>query len=435
MRLARSVPAGTLILALLGGCNCGNDQAKDKGRRAFSPAEQYPEWAFDAPFYYRPAKDRGDVGEEVAPAAPGAPPHFYVRNRTIFLPRPDQESSKTSPMPEMGPRTTPFDLAPRIAVYWTEDAGQTWTRAGYFGVGQTHFAFPVDNDGSYGFRFVGPGLPVPKCTPPRPQAVYHVDTEPPALTLYIEPNLPAYQVDQSVKIHWMAADAHLTDAPVSVCVCWGEDELGKPSWTDVASKQPAEGSATFVIPARAAGERIGVRGEAWDRSGNRRVGPPVYIEVAQASVATMPGSVVTPIQPAETPRVTVLAVPPVDPGQAAAMKSMVLTAGAEPASYITERVDPPSLPQPHSERTEIQPTAIPSLVEAEAAKPTMPTPQSKDKEPTLPRARPLLSKWMASEPAQLDHHWSSRPWESPSDWASLGIPALVNPPGHPMPRR
>lgn len=281
-----------LVLCFLGGCSeCGKpcgEQDKSAFRPAFDPTEQYPEWAYDAPFYYKPARDRGDVGEVVEALRPGGPPHFYVRDKTVFLPRPPL-ASDSDQVPEKLPlRTTEADLAPRVAVYWTDTGGEMWQRAGFFGLSQTHFAFPVENDGTYGFRFVGPTLPPAKCSPPRPEVVYHVDTVPPDVMIYIEPNQPSYVVNDSITVHWMVEDGSLADSPVSLSACWARPDSEDCEWMPIIYEQPSEGSMLFVVPPHGVGCCFKIRADARDRSGNLGVAFSKPLPVVEVHTTTQP---------------------------------------------------------------------------------------------------------------------------------------------------
>jgi hypothetical protein len=310
--IVRLCPVVILLTVFLSGCDCcgckeaktRDKQKKQKHEEVFDPANQYPEWAYDAPFYYRPARDRGDVGEEIASRQAGGPTHYYVRDRLVYMPRPVRKATTSPATPTLGARTTERDMAPRIGVFWTDSGGLEWERAGYFGIGQTHFVFPAENDGVYGFRFIGPDQPPAKCTPPRPQIVYHVDTVPPEVVVYVEPNQPAYHVSESVTIHWMAQDVHLSDSPVSISACWlvGDDDACE--WTPIIHDQPSEGSMTFAIPPHATDCRLRIRADARDRSGNLGVGfsPPMVVaqgtSTGPVTVTTKPSDATT--QPATT---------------------------------------------------------------------------------------------------------------------------------------
>lgn len=273
MRHALPALAAAMIALCMGqGCSDNGGAKKDAPKQSFDPDTQYPGWAYDAPMYYEPPTPRGDVGDEIGPQRPGDPSHYFVRSHMLYIPRPEQKPDKRSPMPELGPRDSKADLAPRIAVYRTETGGQDWERAGCFGLGQTCFVYPVDCDGVYGFRFVGPGLPPSKCTPPRPQVVYHVDTLKPQVVVHVEPNQAVYYVDQTVTIHWSATDTALAENPVSVSTCWESPDLTKARWTKLLDDQLADGSTTFVIPPDAVDREIVMRAAARDRAGNLGVG-------------------------------------------------------------------------------------------------------------------------------------------------------------------
>ncbi len=331
MGTVRTVLAGTVLLALLGGCDCCEKKTKQKRQQAFDPAEQYPEWAYDAPYYYRPAMDRGDVGEAVLPEEPGGTAHYYVRSRTVYLPRPEEALKNAPSKPDADSRTVVEDFAPRIGVYWSDSWGEFWSRAGYFGLGQTHFAFPAENDGIYGFRFVGPGLRPAMSSPPQPHVVYHVDTVPPEVVVYIEPCCERYHVGETLMVHWQAEDATLGEKPVSLSACWQTHLEAGTEWTSLAQGQPAEGSMPYVVPAEAAGQTLRIQVVARDRAGNVGVGVTGMLIVAETLATTQPAPTSRPV--ATTSR----------PGQTA-MEAFSFLDQAELASHTEDAPGPAANP-------------------------------------------------------------------------------------------
>jgi hypothetical protein len=280
-----SLTAAVVMLLLgAGACCC----SKKPHKVAYDPAEQYPEWAYDAPFYYRPASERGDVSEAVPPAAPGCPPHYYTRDRLIYLPRPQRTEPTSMPARAGDPRFSPFDLAPRIAVYWTTTAGLDWRRSGYFGLSQTHYVYEAENDGVYGFRFVGPGIPEAKSYPPGPVVVFHVDTSPPDVVLYVEPNQVQYQVNEQVTVRWTATDQNLADKPSSISVCWESDTTKESAWTVMDKALAAEGAVAVVVPPQAAGQSFMIRITARDKAGNLATATSPAFPVVAESVTSQP---------------------------------------------------------------------------------------------------------------------------------------------------
>jgi len=255
----------TTLVSGVAGCCCG----KEPKRVAFDPAEQLPEWAYDAPFYYRPSSDKGDVGDVLPPAGPGCPVHCYTRDHVIHLPRPPVPAPTTGPTRSGDRPLSPADFAPRIAVYVTQTGGQIWRRAGYFGLGQTYFAFPAEDEGVYGFRFSGPGLPEPNCMPPIPAVVWHVDSTPPEVNVYVEPAQDRYVVNDQVTVRWSACDVNLADRPVRITCSWKSTEQDAEHWSILHKDLPPEGTTTLTIPpGTVGGLGIKIRAEARDRAGN-----------------------------------------------------------------------------------------------------------------------------------------------------------------------
>ncbi len=369
MNSVRTLMACAALAALLGGCSGQGKKNGNSNRVYFDPANQYPEWAYDAPFYYRPAGERGKIGETVEPKVPGGPYHHYASERTIYLPRPNNIRE-----PNLPARTTAKDFAPRIAVYWTQDGGHTWERHGYFGVGQSFYALLTENDGIYGFRLVGPGLPPAKCIPPRPQVVYHVDTTPPNVAVFVEPNQPLYGVGDEITVHWLAMDENLVDRPVSLASCWEEDVPGQEDCCDaICCEQPAEGSMTFVIPPRAVGYGIRIKGEAQDRAKNVGVGLSALLPVVAEVPSTQPTPATNTGEPTSRPSTV-------------AMQAMSIIGEAELASFEDAGSVPPERTPP---------------VDRKAL-------WSKKSKPTATSLLPPIN----AEPFPADAHWSAQPWQT-----------------------
>jgi len=375
--------AGSLLAILLGGCSdcclCKSPEEQKQQRKkkthqpAFDPAEQYPAWAYDAPFYYRPATELGDVGETIPPRIPGGATQYYVRTQTVQLPRPVKLTTTAPTMTELGPRTVVADLAPRIGVFWTDSGGQEWSRAGYFGISQTHFGFPTENDGAYGFRFVGPGIPAAKCTPPRPHVIYHVDTAAPDVVVYVEPNKPDYYVNESITVHWTASDTNLADAPTSISTCWEFDEDEDCEWVPVIYNQAAEGSMAFLVPPHAAGRRFKIRADARDRAGNLGAGLSVPLIVVETSPAS---------QPAPTASEAVAAS---QPGGTDLVSSLLLKDGE-----LASHTEP----------------------ESDSVTRTAPVQRNPERIPQRTQSVLTLLPPMSAEAVPPHRHWSSQPWQN-----------------------
>ncbi|HUN80582.1 MAG TPA: hypothetical protein VMV81_03645, partial [Phycisphaerae bacterium] len=137
--------------------NTAARKSTDKADAPFDPPNTYPEWAFDSPQYVKPA-------QELTPepkAKPGDPLHYFTKEKVVLIRQPAGY--------------TPEEI-PRIAVWWTDNNGFRWQKAGFFGREQTYFAFEAQEDGDYGIRFVGPNQEQAMQATAFPERVYHVDT-------------------------------------------------------------------------------------------------------------------------------------------------------------------------------------------------------------------------------------------------------------------
>jgi hypothetical protein len=242
------------------------------------PAETLPEWAFDAPYYYRASSDA--LPRPASPPAADYPTHYYVNSRVFPIERPDNEVA--------------IDRAPRIAVWWTSTDGCLWSRAGYFGLGQSQFQFVGGDDAVYGIRFVGPGIreSLTECTVPH--RVYHLDTAAPKICIRLEPRRPIYNPDESLTVSWDVTDRNLDPQSVRLSICWSWEnpdmvELRRPAdgnlpprdtpappatrlWRPLKADCAGSDATTFTIPAQAAGETFQFQVRAKDRAGNYGAG-------------------------------------------------------------------------------------------------------------------------------------------------------------------
>ncbi|HKQ48817.1 MAG TPA: hypothetical protein VJZ71_12165 [Phycisphaerae bacterium] len=214
----------------------------------FDPPNTYHEWAYDAPEYAKPAQEPTPEAD----VEPGDPLHFFTREKVVMIRRPDGYTPEETP---------------RVAVWWTDNNGFHWNKAGYFGREQSFFPFEVDGDGDYGIRFVGPGQEPSLHTAPLPERVYHVDTSPPAVEVTIEPEQSWYHVGDVVTISWKAADYHLSEYPVRIGVLTdftGDEQNPVELQRDLAEN----GSITHPLSANALDHEIRFRVDAVDRAGN-----------------------------------------------------------------------------------------------------------------------------------------------------------------------
>jgi len=260
---------------LLAGCS--QPIHRQQMNKAAELGETLPEWAFDAPQYFRPPPDA--VPKPVNEADPDYPLHYYVNKPIILLERPANK--------------VPVDWAPRIAVWWTNTNGCLWTRAGYFGVGQTHFPYMAGDEGDYGIRFVGPGIRESLTEETIPHRIYHYDATPPLISVELKPEQPVYEPNQVVWLYWTACDANIDIRPVRLAVCWSwenpdilelrQGELPRPDsaghprdqsriWKPLKPAFDAEGAIAYTIPGFAAGEGFQFQVRAKDKAGNYGVG-------------------------------------------------------------------------------------------------------------------------------------------------------------------
>ncbi len=222
--------------------------AKSDPDAPFDPPNTYHEWAYDAPQYMKPA-------QELTPepkVKPGDPLHYFTKDKVVMIRRPEGYTPEETP---------------RVAIWWTDNNGFHWNKAGYFGRQQSFFPFEVKDDGDYGIRFVGPGQEPALHSLPLPERVYHVDTALPEVEVTIEPEQSWYHVGDTVTISWKASDYHLIEYPVRVGMLTdftGDDQQAVELQRDLAD----EGSITYTLPQETLDHEIRFRVDALDRAAN-----------------------------------------------------------------------------------------------------------------------------------------------------------------------
>ncbi|MCB9862743.1 MAG: hypothetical protein H6820_05270, partial [Phycisphaerales bacterium] len=214
----------------------------------FNPPERYPEWAFDQPEFVKPA-----APDQQAPIAQANDPHHFFTNKRIVMV--EQPSGYT-------PEETP-----RIAVYYTNDNGFHWHKAGYFGREQSYFPLETDEDGDYGVNFVGPGQKPEEHTPAYPERMYHVDTMLPEVHVSIDPEKTWYDVGEDIRISWEAKDPHLEQFPVRIGMLM-DFTASQHDIIELQRDLPDEGSIDYHISSETEGHEIVFRIEALDRASN-----------------------------------------------------------------------------------------------------------------------------------------------------------------------
>lgn len=221
---------------------------RDDREAPFNPPERYPEWAFDQPEFVKPA-----APDQPAPAArAGDPNHFFTNKRVVMV---EQPSGYT-------PEETP-----RIAIYYTNDNGFHWKKAGYFGREQSFFPLETEDDGDYGVNFVGPGQKPEEHTPAYPARMYHVDTMLPEVTVNIDPEKTWYNVGDDIRISWEAKDPHLEQFPVRIGMLM-DFTASEHDLIELQRDLPDDGAIDYRISSETEGHEIVIRVEALDRAGN-----------------------------------------------------------------------------------------------------------------------------------------------------------------------
>ncbi len=218
-----------------------------------------PEWSYDKPFYLRPAAgpealtqfDEGDI------------PEILVAKRLLTTPRPLVSD------PRMWPRT---------AIWVTPDEGMTWEKVGYFGLQQNNYYLPVDEDGTYGIRFIGPGVPPANSKPPKPHMRYIVDTRPPRIAVFISPNKTVYHPGDIIEVEWEASDINLLEDSTIVSTC-SDGQAPKFEWKPLEGPFDTSDTACFEISEDSVNKTVLVRITTRDRAGNVGLGYscPIYV--------------------------------------------------------------------------------------------------------------------------------------------------------------
>ena len=251
----RAMSLLTAVLVLVAGCTQVDENPK------FNPQAEMPSWTYDAPFYYRPSDDLPTletVGEGIGV--------YYTHEQSFFIPHPGN---------------CQLNGVPRIGVWFSTDQGNTWQKAGYYGVEQTHFSFLAEHDGTYWIRFVGPGQGVAECPPGVPHRIYVVDRQPPTIVLSVSPSpwenekekiARVYSVGQNVTLYWGVSDANLDPNTISMSICFA-DFPQNVIWSKLPETLKDSDSLTIEIPPEAVRDGgLRFRLEAKDKAGNIGVG-------------------------------------------------------------------------------------------------------------------------------------------------------------------
>lgn len=231
----------------------------DDSEAPFDPPNTYPEWAYDATNYVQ-------TPQELTPEPkvnPNDPLHYFTRDKVVMIRKPEGY--------------TPEDI-PRVGIWYTDNNGFHWNKAGYFGRGQTFFPFEAPEDGDYGIRFVGPGQDPALHSLPYPERVYHVDTVLPEVQVTVEPEKTWYNVGETVTISWKAEDSHLIEYPVRIgrLLDFTADGVNA---LELQRDLADEGQITYTIPEDALDHEMRFRIDTLDRAGNLGVGISFALQV------------------------------------------------------------------------------------------------------------------------------------------------------------
>jgi hypothetical protein len=270
MRKAWLYSAATAAL-ILAGCTSTDENPH------WSPGEEYPDWAYNAPFYQQPTVELEPletVGNQI--------PIYYTREDLFFVKHPLGEQANQTP---------------QLAIYASADGGQNWVKGGYFGLEQTHFLYKAETDGRYWIRFVGPDQGTSDVPPGQPHRIYVVDTVAPQFNISITPNpwidekrtIPRmYHVGQEITIEWTAFDPYLVKESVQLSTAYARFPHNL-VWSEFPDKLPPIGRMRVVIPPEAKSEAgIRFRMIAKDKAGNIGIGMGPILAVVDSPADVSP---------------------------------------------------------------------------------------------------------------------------------------------------
>lgn len=224
---------------------------------SWNPPEQYPPPFYDRDFYLAPMVElepTEKVGNNI--------PIYYSRDELVFIKHPDGQQPASPP---------------RMGLFYSNNGGTVWNKAGYYGLQQTHFEFHAPQDDRYWVRFVGPGQGTADVPPGQPHRVYVVDTHAPKINMTVSPSpwvdadrkVPRqFHVGQEVVLHWTVDDKHLIKDSVQLATCYAQFPHNL-VWSEFGEQMGPVGAVRVMIPPEAA-HQAGLRFRiiAKDKAGN-----------------------------------------------------------------------------------------------------------------------------------------------------------------------
>lgn len=155
-----------------------------------------------------------------------------------------------------------------LELWYTLDAGKTWTNHGDVDVSKPGAAFLAPRDGRYGFMLIPVGadgkrdlIPTPGDAP---EKTVVVDTIPPVVEVLSPNGGEVLGSARSTVIQWAAADANI-DPVKGITI---EASTGKDTWIPVAQNVPNTGKYHWDIPPALSSMTCRIRVTARDLAGN-----------------------------------------------------------------------------------------------------------------------------------------------------------------------
>ncbi len=183
---------------------------------------------------------------------PGDPLHYFTNRTLVIIRRPVADG---------------IDDAQTLALWWTDNNGFHWNKAGTFERGQKLFPFRAPRDGDFGVRFVQIDRELQQPGEARVQRVYHVDTTLPEVSVRVRPEQQWYARGDEMNIAWHADDYHLVAGQVRIGALL-DLTAEQQECIELRGGLEPEGEISFVIPDEFAGHEFTIRVEAVDLAGN-----------------------------------------------------------------------------------------------------------------------------------------------------------------------